>query len=149
MLVSRPKKVSLTLFCYFALVLAIASVARADVTQHQARDHVELGRMLRKRTPQILPSGINLPPGLGTNGAAGDPPQLSPSSVAGTTPTPTTDASASAPTDGSQSSSSSAASSASVSSASQSSASSVSRTYREGLVSCPLISSLVVRLKRF
>lgn len=126
MLVTRPRKVSLTLFCYFALVLALASVAQADSFEHHARDHAGISRMLKKRAPQILPSGLPpLPPGLGTNGAAGDPPNLN-SPSPGDGASPTSSAGASAPTDDGQSSTDSAASSTSASAASQSSDASVS-----------------------
>lgn len=77
---SKPRKVSLTLFCYFALVLALATVAQADVHNNQARDHVGLSRMLRKRADlsDLLPTGSNQ----GTSGAANDPPNLDSSSSA-------------------------------------------------------------------
>ncbi|KAI0689870.1 hypothetical protein BC835DRAFT_1521859 [Cytidiella melzeri] len=68
MFVSKPRKVTLTLFCYLALVLAIASVAHADVPNHQARDHVGLSRMLKKRA--------DVGDFLGASGAASDPPDL-------------------------------------------------------------------------
>ena len=77
---SKPRKVSLTLFCYFALVLALATVAQADVYNNQARDHVGLSRMLRKRADlsDLLPGSSNQ----GTSGAANDPPNLDGSSSA-------------------------------------------------------------------
>jgi hypothetical protein len=70
MLSVQPRKVTLTLFCYLALVLAIASVAQADVSNHQARDHAGLSRMLRKRADLGLGDLLG-----GTSGAASDPPK--------------------------------------------------------------------------
>lgn len=110
MFVSKPRKVSLTLFCYLALVLALATVAQADsLNQPVARDHVQLNRMLRKRAfPDIL----------GTNGAAGDPPKFDGSSSSAAA------SSTSAASSAAQSQASSASSASSTSaSASQTSAS--------------------------
>ena len=72
MFASKPRKLALTLFCSLALVLALSSVAQADVPAHNvARDHVLLNRMIKKRAPQLPDIAFE-----GTNGAAAPPPAL-------------------------------------------------------------------------
>lgn len=108
MFVSKPRKVSLTLFCYLALVLAIATVAQADTTNHNVvRDHAVLNRMIRKRVDS------------GTNGAAAAPPDLGASSSSSVDASSTLASSSTAGT----TSSSATSSIATSSSASQASAS--------------------------
>ncbi len=123
MFVSKPRKVTLTLFCYLALLLAVTSVAQADsLNQPAARDHAALNRMLRKRTPDLF-SGLG-----GTNGAAGDPPTFDNGSGGSSSSSGTSSASASSATSASSASQSESASAASSASSAASSSSSVSRS---------------------
>ncbi|KAI0778397.1 hypothetical protein BD413DRAFT_601164 [Trametes elegans] len=62
----RPRKVALTLLC-LAVALGLATVSEANSFVHPARDHVDLSRMIKKRSPQLL--GI----GKGVVGAEADP----------------------------------------------------------------------------
>lgn len=114
MFVSKPRKVSLTLFCYLALVLAIATVAQADTTNHNVvRDHVVLNRMIRKRVDS------------GTNGAAAAPPDLG----TGTSSSSSVDASSTlASSSAAGTASSSATSSIATSSSASQASASVSQT---------------------
>ena len=128
MFASKPRKVSFTLFCYFALVLAIASVAQADSPSNHiqlGRDHAHLNRMIKKRADSLL----NDLPNLGTNGAAGDPPKFDDSPSPGGQPTPTASAPGASATGNQAQSASSAGGASSASDSGASSASSVSKSW--------------------
>lgn len=105
-----------TLLAYLALALAISAVQASSEFQHVQRNHVNLNRFIKKRSPQILGDGGN---GGGRGpplGAGNDPDQITPTPAPSTdTDTAVTNAPTSSPAT-SDSSSGSSSSSASTSS---------------------------------
>eukprot|EP00753_Platysulcus_tardus_P015257 PLAT4943.1.p1 GENE.PLAT4943.1~~PLAT4943.1.p1 ORF type:complete len:389 (+),score=-119.35 PLAT4943.1:155-1321(+) len=67
---TKPRKLTLTLFTYVALVLALSALsdAKGYAPVPQRRDHVDLNRMLKKRAP---------PPLIPVVGAGSNPDQIS------------------------------------------------------------------------
>ncbi|CAL1695087.1 unnamed protein product [Somion occarium] len=130
MFVLKPRRIALTLFCSLAVLLALTSVAEANsLNAPQARDHVVLNRMMKKRAFPFLVD------------PAPDPPSDDPTPTStGSTVSPTVSSVSSTVTSSVESSSvsetSSSVSASSVSSAAASStASSVSSSASSSSVS--------------
>jgi hypothetical protein len=118
MIALKPTKLTLTLFTYVALALLIASAAEATTAQDiNRRDHAQLNRMLKKRSPspQLVP----------VVGAAPDP-----ATATAASSTTNADTATSAATTSSSSSSNAATTTSATSTTTTSSSSSSSSSVR-------------------
>ncbi|KAG5653352.1 hypothetical protein H0H81_000974 [Sphagnurus paluster] len=126
MLFSNTRKFTLTLFIYTAIVLTLAASSNAHIQQ---RDHANIKRLIKKRSP--FPQDIVLPPVAGAGAAV---PSFSSSSATDSAPTAAPSQSSTSQPSSSSSSSSSSESltqsslTSESSSASESSSSSVSES---------------------
>ncbi|KAI0673347.1 hypothetical protein C8Q78DRAFT_1076368 [Trametes maxima] len=100
---ARSSKVALTFLC-LVVALGLATVSEANSLVHPARDHNELSRMIRKRSPQLFPITPIV-------GAEGDPAGNKVSTDTSATSTATSTGTTSAATSTATTSSSSAATS--------------------------------------
>lgn len=83
MSITKPKKLTLTLFIYVALVFTLTASSEAKGFQHvQHRDHVNLKRLIKKRSPLPQATATPLVP---LAGAAPPPPSFSTVSASSST----------------------------------------------------------------
>ncbi|KAF9502502.1 hypothetical protein BDN71DRAFT_1438136 [Pleurotus eryngii] len=135
MFVAEPRKLTLTLLVYLGIALALVGSVKASDLNHEGllrRDHMNLKRMFKKRSPQTPNFRVGDTPGP-VAGAGSDPASLSESS-----------SSASATPSASSISTSASSTASSVSSTSSSTSSSISSSSSSESVSSTSESSITV-----